>query len=79
MHFALKRKCFLRELDYSMRSPSYPFVITPNKLLIAQVNDSCMHFIPHNPYIYIYDVGLVNEKKKKIANLGPSGVKINVL
>ena len=41
-------------------------MIKPNKLLVLQMNDSCMPFIPHNPYIYflsIFEVGLVNEKK----------------
>ena len=52
-----------------MKSPSAPFVIKPNKLLVPQVNDSCMPFIPHNPYIFflsIFDVGLVSEKKKNL-------------
>ena len=52
MHFALKRQCFLRELDQSMRSFDL-FVIEPNKLLIIQVNDSYIPFIPHNHYIYL--------------------------
>ena len=70
IHFALKRQHFLRELDHSTRSPFNPFLIKLNKLLVVQVNGSCMHFIPHNPYIYIYIyicypffyVGLVSEK-----------------
>ena len=47
-----KRFDALRELDHSMRSLSNLFVIKPNKFLVLQVNDSCMPFIPHNPYTH---------------------------
>ena len=84
MHFAPKQRFLIRESDHSMRSPSDPFVIKSNKLLVLQINDFYIHFIPHNPYIYIYYihfyVGLVSEKKNILQveelKLGPSGIKI---
>ena len=79
MHFASKRQHFLKELDHSTRNLSDPFVVKPNKLLVLQVNDSCMPFISHNPYIFflsIFDVGSVSEKNFFFASLGPLGVKI---
>ena len=71
MHFAPKQQCFLKEPNHSMRSPSDPFVIEPNKLLVLQVNNFCMPFYtPQSLHIFlsIFYVGLVSEKEKKIAS-----------
>ena len=58
---------FPKEIGLLYEEPTNPFFIKSNKLLVIQINDSCIPFISHNTYIFfflsIFDVGLVGEKK----------------